>query len=178
MATFAARGFPLPPGAAAHAIRLFDAELHGKIAVQSRDVAIKQAELLLDNARIGVEKLVQIQQTGVALIGDYLKSYLMVTNSEQEIEKLILEKTVQLWGLQKEIFDAERGVEEYYADQILKFTGTKIDTALKMTDLGQRARQDVANTLQQQMRALGDMSSAAYNSVHASASVSAVGETD
>ena len=178
MATFAARGFPLPPGAAAHAIRLFDAELHGKIAVQSRDVAIKQAELLLDNARIGVEKLVQIQQTGVALIGDYLKSYLMVTNSEQEIEKLILEKTVQLWGLQKEIFDAERGVEEYYADQILKFTGTKIDTALKMADLGQRSRQDVANTLQQQMRALGDMSSAAYNSVHASAGVSAVGETD
>lgn len=178
MATFAARGFPLPPGAAAHAIRLFDADLHGKIAAQSREVSIKQAELLMENARIGVEKLVQIQQSGVSLIGDYLKTYLTVTNSEQEIEKLILDKTFQLWGLQKEVFDAERGIEEYYAEQILKFTGTKIDTALKLTDWGQKARQDVANTMQQQLRALGDMSSAAYNAVHASASVSAVGETD
>ncbi len=40
LATFASRGFPLPPGAAAHTIHLAQSEASNKIAQQSRDVAI------------------------------------------------------------------------------------------------------------------------------------------
>ena len=52
MSTFAARGFPLPPGAAAHAVRLAQADANDKIAMQSRDVAIKHVDILIENSRV------------------------------------------------------------------------------------------------------------------------------
>lgn len=178
LATFAARGFPLPPGVATHALYLFDADMNSKIAQQSRDVAIKQAETLMENFKSGVDKLVQIQQAGVSMVGDYLKSYLLLVNSEQDLEKFWVDKAFQVWELKKQIIDTRIGVEETYNEQWLKFQASKTDVAVRMSDLEQRGRQDVAQTFQRQMEALGNMASSAYNAIHASASVSAVGETD
>lgn len=178
LATFAARGFPLPPGAAAHMMRLAEGDAQTKIAQQSRDIAIKHVDMLVENLRLGAERLVQIQQAGVSMLSDYLKSYLVLVDSDKDIEKMYVERSFELHGLKMQNIEVAMKLENFYADQWLKFMGSKMDAMLKMSNDERQMRSDILETYSQQFRALGDMASSAYNSVHASASVSAVGETN
>lgn len=178
LATFAARGFPLPPGAAAHMMRLTEGDAQTKIAQQSRDIAIKHVDMLLENLRIGAERLVQIQQAGISMLSDYLKSYLVLVDSDKDIEKMYVERSFELHRLKMQNIEVAMKLEGFYADQWLKFMGSKMDAMLRMSNDETQMRSDILETYSQQFRALGDMASSAYNAVHASASVSAVGETD
>ena len=76
LSTFAARGFPLPPGAAAHTVRLAEAEANNKIAQQSRDVAIKHVEILIENIKFAVQNALDYRIKGIQAAVDYIKVHL------------------------------------------------------------------------------------------------------
>ena len=54
--SWASRGFPLPPGAAVNARLTIQRDVQGKIAESSRERAIKNADIIIENIRIGLQQ--------------------------------------------------------------------------------------------------------------------------
>lgn len=72
--TWAARGYPLVPGGLAGQVEKIDQDARDKIAQSSRDIAIKQAEMELENIRFAVEKAISMRTVAIQAAGDYLRA--------------------------------------------------------------------------------------------------------
>lgn len=71
-AAWAARRYPLPPGAAAHQMLMVRQNLRDNLAKSSREVAIKQAEMELENVRFALTTAIDVRKASVQAGLDYL----------------------------------------------------------------------------------------------------------
>lgn len=76
---FASKGYILPPGVLAAQIQNLQYQRAGKVASVSRDVAIKQAEIMLDFMKFGTQQALQTEAQFIEatsrLIGDAMQGY-------------------------------------------------------------------------------------------------------
>ena len=178
LATFAARGFPMPPGAAAHAMRLSEMDAQVKIAQHSRDVAIKRFDTTVENMRFGLERMVSVHRDAVSTLGDFLRNYLAIRENEQALQLEIVSKGLEVQKFAQEHVRLNLETHQTLLSEVVRMFGKELDGTVAITGLNRDAEKLTADSYQQEIRALGDMASAMYNAVHASAGVSAVGETD
>jgi hypothetical protein len=73
---FASRGFSLPSGALSARLLEIEQDASNKSSTISRDVAIKQAELEIENIKFAVSEGVKVRTSVLAAIADYVKAYL------------------------------------------------------------------------------------------------------
>lgn len=176
LATFAARGFPLPPGAAAHTMRLAEVDANNKIAQQSRDVAIKHVDILIENIKFAVQQALDYRIKGIAAAGDYIK--VLALGPE-----IAMKLATSAAGAQAQLISA---ASQYYRNRIaveeLKLDAAKFNAAARneagmndVREFSNRLRARV-ETLSAAARAAGDQAAAALNAVHASAQVAVQGE--
>lgn len=74
VSAFASRGFPLPPGAMQHQLHLTNQIGLEKIAQASRDTAIKQVEIAIENARFAVQQVLDYRIKAIQAAADYIKA--------------------------------------------------------------------------------------------------------
>ena len=112
MSTFAARGFPMPPGALHGAVRRIRAETRDKLAQASRDVAIKQAEMEVENVRFAVDKALSLY--GVVM--DAAKNFItaMATGADTSAQLLpsVTDSQSKLISAANEYYRSRISVEE------------------------------------------------------------------
>lgn len=177
LATFAARGFPLPPGAAAHTMRLAEVDANNKIAQQSRDVAIKHVEILIENIKFAIQQALDYRIKGIQAAGDYIKVLALGPEIAMKLATSAAGAQAQLISAASQYYRNRIAVEELKLD-VLKFNaGTSAELSMNnVREFSQRlkARTD---TLAAAARAAGDQAAAALNAVHASAQVAVQGET-
>lgn len=177
LATFAARGFPLPPGAAAHTMRLAEVDANNKIAQQSRDVAIKHVEILIENIKFAIQQALDYRIKGIQAAGDYIK--VLALGPE-----IAMKLATSAAGAQAQLISA---ASQYYRNRIaveeLKLDAAKFNAAAR-NEAGINHVREFTNrlkartdTLSAAARAAGDQAAAALNAVHASAQVAVQGET-
>lgn len=71
---FAAKRFPIPSGPLTGIIyRVEDASLR-ELSKSSREIALKQAQMEVDNVRFAVEQTVKLRQIAMTTAGDYIKA--------------------------------------------------------------------------------------------------------
>ena len=92
LTTWAARGFPLPPGAATYQVLRLQQDLQDKIAAQSRDVAINTFKTEIENVRIAVDKSIQLRQLAVSTAIEYMTAYAAM----QSLNKTLQEEKIEL----------------------------------------------------------------------------------
>jgi hypothetical protein len=73
-ADFAARGFPLPPGALAARLDGIRTENMTKIAESARDIAIKQIEVEIENIKFAVKTAIDARLEALKAAADYLRA--------------------------------------------------------------------------------------------------------
>lgn len=178
LATFAARGFPLPPGAAAHTMRLAEVDANNKIAQQSRDVAIKHVEILIENIKFAIQQALDYRIKGIQAAGDYIK--VLALGPE-----IAMKLATSAAGAQAQLISA---ASQYYRNRIaveeLRLDAAKFNAAAH-NEAGMNGVREFSNrlrarveTLSAAARAAGDQAAAALNAVHASAQVAVQGETE
>lgn len=177
LATFASRGFPLPPGAAAHAMRLAEVDANNKIAQQSRDVAIKHVDILIENIKFAVQQALDYRIKGIAAAGEYIKVLALGPEIAMKLATSAAGAQAQLISAASQYYRNRIAVEELKLD-VLKFNAST-SAELSMNNVREfsnrlKARTD---TLAAAARAAGDQAAAALNAVHASAQVAVQGET-
>ena len=177
LATFASRGFPLPPGAAAHTMRLAEAEANNKIAQQSRDVAIKHVDILLENIKFAIQNALDYRIKGIQAAGDYIKVLALGPEIAMKLATSAAGAQAQLISAASQYYRNRIAIEELKLDAAKFTAGTQAEMAMNnVREFSQRlkARTD---TLSAAARAAGDQAAAALNAVHASAQVAVQGET-
>lgn len=173
----AARGFPLPSGAAQHAMHMAQQDAQNKIAQQSRDVAIKHVDILIDNIKFAVQNALDYRIKGIQAAGDYIKTIALGP-------ELATRLATSAAGAQAQLISA---ASQYYRNRIaveeLRLDAAKFNAAAR-SEAGINHVREFSNrlkartdTLSAAARAAGDQAAAALNAVHASAQVAVQGET-
>ena len=177
LSTFAARGFPLPPGAAAHAMRLAEVDAHNKIAQQSRDVAIKHVEILVENIKFAVQQALDYRIKGIQAAGDYIKVLALGPEIAMKLATSAAGAQAQLISAASQYYRNRIAVEELRLDA-LKFNASgQLESSIAHVRAFSDRLRAQADTLSAAARAAGDQAAAALNAVHASAQVAVQGET-
>lgn len=74
LTTFAARGFALPPGTAMSVVQKVRTEASAKSAAASRELAIKQMDMEIENVRFAVEKAIGLYGTTMDAAKGYMQA--------------------------------------------------------------------------------------------------------
>lgn len=178
LAVFAARGFPLPPGAAAHTIMLSTVEAQNKIAQHSRDVAIKHVDMALQSVQIGLTSIIQMRQAAIGLVGEYVRGRAGIGNSVVPLLTGRIDAYTKLQGIANDFYRARIDAEKTMVDVGLKEAELRKDIAIAEGAFVVDKYKALTETISRAASAVSDQAAAALNAVHASAGVSASGEAN
>lgn len=177
LATFASRGFPMPPGAAAHQITMLQQRALEESAKASRDVAIKQAEIEIENVRFAVKEAIDLRIKAISAAAEFMKAMALGPEIAARLATSAADAQAKLINAASQYYDARIRVEQ------LKYDVVKSNATL-LTDVGKtnvtlwtdilRAK---ASTAVAVAGAAGTMAASALNSLNSSASVAVQGET-
>lgn len=175
LTTFAARGFPLPPGAAAGAVSLVMSETQDKIAQASRDVAIKQAEIEIENVRFAVDKAIGLYSAAIGAAGDFIKALAGTSGNMSQLIPSITDSQSKLIGAASEYYRARIAVEELRLKATMPAAEWGQQAKTKNLEAEMQALRNRVDAAIAAAQSLGTQASAALNGLHASASITGNG---
>lgn len=165
---WAGRRFPLPPGAAAHQILQIRQKLTDGLSQASRDVAIKQAEMELENVKFALTTTLDRRKESIAQALEYVKTltFAYTFPSEQVVQSA--QSTASLQQAATAYYEAQVGLKDLVLKNAMntydvqaRFVETKANIQL------QYVRQEV-DALVAAMHSVGVQAAAALNGIHGS----------
>lgn len=122
VATWAAKRYPLPPGAAASAVVQIQQTNQDKLAESSRKVAIRTFELAYDKVKFAIEKAVASRQVAMQAALDYIRSMATAPSMSGQIvgmgyqaESTLRSASAQYFGARSEAAKLAYAGAEYNA---------------------------------------------------------------
>ena len=168
LATFAARRFPLPPGAAAAAIADITAKAQDEIAASSRKITIASVEQL----RWVVEKTLGLRQIAMGAAVDYIKALASGPDIASRLVNVGYDAQSKLISAASQFYNSRTAAAELTAkvgqfNQQLALQAGEKNQAADMTMIENRLK-----ALLTECQALAQMVTSLFNNVHASAGTS------
>lgn len=178
LSTFASRGFPLPPGAAAHQASQVQQRLQEQVSDSSRARAIQQAELQIENIRFVVTNALEYRVKGIQAAADYIKVLALGPEIAMRLATSAADAQARLITAASTFYNARIRLEEMKL-HVVQFN-KETQQGAATTDVQEFSRRLNARvqTLSAAARAAGDQASAALNAVHASAQIAVQGEAE
>lgn len=175
MAVWAARRYPMPPGAAMYQALQIRRDAADKIAESSRALSIKQMEIEIENVKFAIEASIKLYAAAMSAASDYIKAMAIGPQSGMQLIPSITDSQAKLIGAANEYYRSRISVEEL-----------KLKASMPAAEWDQQARLKNAELVMQEIKAkvdaavsaaqsLGTQAASALNSLHASASVSGSG---
>lgn len=177
LAAFAGRGFPLPPGAAQHQVSTLQRDAQDKVAQQSRDVAIKHLELLIENIRFAIGQALDYRIKGIAAAGDYIKTLAVGPEIAMRLATSAADAQAKLISAANTYYGSRIRLEELKFE--VKKWNSNVQNSAQAVDVNAHAERlkARAQVLAQAAQAAGTQAAAALNALHSSAQVVVQGET-
>jgi hypothetical protein len=171
---WAGRRYPVPPGALTYQINQINRETNERLAEQSRGIAIKQAELEIENIRFAIEHVLQFRVNAMAAAGEYLKTISVIPQISSQLAIAAIDAQAKMISAASQYYNARIAVDT------LKFQIAKTSTDYKMA--GQQLdvpsyttrAGHMATAASSAAQAAGYMASAALNALHSQANLSSI----
>ncbi|MGA0610109.1 hypothetical protein [Caldimonas sp. KR1-144] len=172
VALWAARGYPLPPGAALAAVEQIRRTTQQQIAAASRDVAIKTFETEVQLAQRAVELAINLRTSAIQSASEYIKTLALGPQLGVEYASTLADAQAKLAGAASDFYRAQVQAAEIpvrvaTANAEFKMRGEELRVRGSLENLGQRVQAAMAAA-----QSLGTQAAAALNGLHASASIS------
>ena len=168
MATFAARRYPLPPGAAAAAIVEIQTKAQDEIAESSRKITIAGIE----RQQFSVEKLLGLRQSAMAAALDYIKAMAMGPDMASRLVGVGYDAQSRLISAAADFYRADTGAKEMVSAVARFNAGQSLEAATK----NQAAEMAIINskieTMLTEIKAVAQMATSMLNNLHANAGLS------
>lgn len=168
---FAARRYPVPPGAALGMTAQIRAEAAGKIAQASRDVAIKQAEIEIENVKFAVEQAIALYSAAIGAAGDYIKSLVGSSGNMSQLLPSVTDSQSRLIGAAADYYRARIQVEDLRLKATIPNSEWRQQANVKNVDNDMQAMRNRVDAAIEAAKAMAQQASAALNAMHASASM-------
>jgi hypothetical protein len=155
---WAARGYPMPPGAASAAVLTIAARKAEQVAAVSRDAAIKEFETEIENIKFAIAQAVDYRTKAIAAAADYVKALAVAPSIASEMSTQSADAQAKLISsvssyynartnaadlvLKGEMFNADAQIKASIANQETdaKYAGLRVDSAVAAANsIGQQA---------------------------------------
>lgn len=169
MAAWAARGWPQPPGALAHQVSEYQIATQQQVSEASRNTAIKQAEIEIENVRFAVKEALDLRVRAVSAVGDLLRTLVSGPEIAARLATSAADAQARLISAASTYYDARIELEKIKLSVLTYNSSLQANAGeanLREFSNRLRARTD---TLSAAARAMGDQAAAALTALHASA---------
>lgn len=176
-ATWAARGYPMPPGAMFDQVGRIDQDARDKIAQASRDVAIKQAEIELDNVRFAIGKAIELRTSAIQAAGDYIRTLALGPQLGVQLATAVVDAKTKMASALTSFYQAKISAIELPLRANIAQANANVEVRkanLASENAGISAR---VATVEAAARAAGTQAAAALNSINASTGFTGGGGT-
>lgn len=109
---WAAKGFSYPPGALISLLDDIDQDLANKNSTNSRDIAIKNVEIQIENIRFAIQNGIQLRISALAAALDYIKVFFLPTELAEKKAAAMVEAKAELWRSADSYFGALISAEQ------------------------------------------------------------------
>lgn len=163
---WAAKGFPLPPGAASAAVQQIRRDRDGKLAEASRDRAIKTFEQEIENVRFAITAAIDYRVRAIASAGDYIRVLALGPQLAVQLATSASNAQANLISAASSYYNARIKVAE------LKFTPDRLNAEMtlrageKTLDGFESSLRTKASTAVAIAQSLGQQAASALNAVN------------
>ncbi|WP_368921278.1 hypothetical protein [Comamonas aquatica] len=173
--SYAAKGFPMPPGALFAATQRLRSDAGDRIAQASRDVAIKQAEMEVENVRFAVEKAVTLYGNVMDAARGYIAAMAGTFNVAAQVIPSVTDSQSRLISAASEYYRARISVEDLRLRATLMPAEFAQQANAKNLDAQLSIIKNKVDAAVQAAQALSAQAAAMLNALHVSTSTSASG---
>lgn len=169
VAAWAARGYPLPPGAAVAAVQDIQRKRAADLGNQSREIALNMFKTEIENVRFAVGKAIDYRTSAVAAAGDYIRAMALGPQLATQLATAASDAQARLISAASTFYNARINVAQLAQQRNLQITEYNLRAALQTSDHAVQYSQLRANTALGVAQSLGQQASAALNAVNATA---------
>ena len=169
IAQWAARGFPLPPGAANATVQAIERKRSADMAAVSREAAIKAFETSVENVRFALKAAADYRMAALNAAGDYIRALAAAPNIAADVAKSSGDAQARLISAVASYYNARTNAEQL-AMESDKFTiNHSMDAARYNVDAQRDVMNARVNAATAAAQSLGQQAAAALNAVTAQA---------
>lgn len=169
VATWASRGYPLPPGAANATLQEIQRKRSSDVAAVSRDAAIKAFETEVENIKFAITTAIDYRTKVLNAAGDYIKALAVAPNIAASMATQSADAQARLISAAASYYNARINAAElaqkndiYNNDHAMKAILSQQESHIKLIGLRVQAATAAAESL-------GKQAAAALNAINATA---------
>lgn len=171
IAGWAARGFPLPPGAAVANVQMIQRKRSADLADVSRQAAIKAFEAEIENVRFAIKTSIDYRVQAVQAAGEYIKALALGPQLATQMATEASGAQARLISAASQYYNARIAVADLAQRKNLAITDFNLSAATQSSQNAVNYSRLRADTAMAGAQALGQQASAALNAVNATAQV-------
>lgn len=167
VSTWAARRYPLPPGAAVHQLQQIRSDTADKVADSSRSQAIKAFEAELDNIKFAVGQAITARTAAMQAAADYIRTLAIAPQVSVQYATAVTNARMKAQELVMELYNLNLQAAKTKAD----VTSTSYKLQLDAAELQLKSQVEsvklAAEATMAAAQSLGTQAAAALNAIHA-----------
>jgi hypothetical protein len=171
VSAWAARGFPLPPGAAVAAVQAIERKRVEEINNQSREIAINAFKTEIENVRFAVRAAIDYRTAAIAAAGDYIRAIALGPQLATQIATAASDAQARLISAASTYYNARINVAQLAQQKNLTITDYNLRAALQTSSNTVDYSRLRADTAMAGAQSLGQQAAAALNAVNATAQI-------
>lgn len=172
--TWTGRGYPMPPGAAYWATLRMNQEAQEKISQASRDVAIKQAEIEIENIRFAVDQAIKLRIAAINAAVAYINALAQASDVGVKFSEMQTNAQAQLINAAANMYDARIRADELTLRLAITNATLQKDTAVADVQAFTINRESAAKTASAAAHGAASMAAAALNALHSQATLQSI----
>lgn len=169
VAAWAARGYPLVPGAAVASVMEIQRKRSADINNQSREIAINMFKTEIENVRFAVKTAIDYRQQAVQAAGDYIRAMALGPQLATQLATAASDAQARLISAASTFYNARINVAQLAQQKNLTITEYNLRAALQESSNTVNYSQLRATTALGGAQAFSQQAAAALNSVSATA---------
>lgn len=171
-AQWASRGWSMPPGVLAQQLMEVDQVTTNKVSQHARDVAIKQAEIVIDSVKFAIEQGTRMRLGVIAALVDYMRAFMTPWELAIRKAEALVDAKARLWQSSSAYYTALISA----AELSLKYDQLEIDRQLGANKLTvDQVIGTVSNRVNAAVAAAEAMASAASAALSSQVSLAKIG---
>ncbi len=176
VSAWAARGYPMPPGAALATLQALARKRTNDLNDQSRDVMVKSWDKEIDNVRFAVRTTIDYRSQAIQAAGDYIRAMALGPQLATQIATAASDAQARLIGAASSYYNARINVAQLAQEKNLRITDMNLRAAVQTSSNAVNYSQLRANTAIAAAGSLGQQASAALNALSATVQLIQAGD--
>lgn len=172
---FAARGFPMPPGAAMGAVQMARADAAAKVSSSSRELAIKQMDLEVENVRFAIDKAISLYSTSMDAARDYMSALASTSGNVTQLLPSVTDSQSRLISAASGFYQSRISAQELRLKAAMPTKEWEQQSRMRNLDALTAASTAKVNAAIETAKALSNQAAAMLNALHVGSSTSASG---